>query len=175
MIQMMSVYRRFSGHGLPYFVTSNTDRRSSLFTDPRAVSLLMQVVKEVRAQTGLRIHAYVVMPDHVHFVLGLSPRETVSRVMELIKGRFAHRWNRRTGGKGSVWQSRFNERALRTDDALRSAIDYVHMNPVEAGLVERPEDYQWSSSGWWHRRSEEPEVSTSGQDESFHRVHARAV
>jgi putative transposase len=148
----MSIYRRFSGHGLPYFVTTNTAHRRPIFTDPAAIAALIQVLNEVRAETRFRLHAYVLMPDHLHFVTATPERIPIGRVIGLVKGRFAHRWNRRTGTSGSVWQSRFRERALRTAYALRSAIDYVHLNPVEAGLVTDPTMYEWSSAKWWADR-----------------------
>ena len=145
----MSVYRRFTGHDLPFFVTTNTVDRTPLFAAEASVLLLTQVIAEVRHETKFRLHAWVLMPDHIHMVLSTPNVVAVGDVMRLVKGRFANRHNRQTERCGSVWQSRFHERALRNDAALMRAIDYVHMNPVEAGLVERAEDYRWSSAKWW--------------------------
>jgi putative transposase len=66
--------------------------------------------------------------------------------MQLLKGRFARRYNQLDGRSGGLWQSRYHERTLLGDDALSNAIEYVHHNPVVAGLVEQPEKYAWSSA-----------------------------
>lgn len=108
--------------------------------------MLLDVIAEVQAATGTAVHAYVIMPDHLHIVLTLRPQQRISRVMQLIKRRFANRWNVRVGRTGSVWQSRFHEEALRSEEALNGAIDYVHWNPVDAGMVSSPEEYAWSSA-----------------------------
>ena len=148
----MSLYRRYSGHGRPYFVTTNTADRNPIFSDSAANAVLIRVIEEIRAETRFHLHAWVMMPDHIHLVASTPDGVPIGRVMGLIKGRFANRWNRENGTAGAMWQSRFHERALRSPDALRSAIDYIHMNPVVAGLVDQPQDYRWSSAAWWARR-----------------------
>ena len=71
---------------------------------------------------------------------------TLSRVVQLIKGRFARAYNQSAGRAGAVWQSRYHERTLRNETALFRAIEYVHQNPVSARLVLEPQDYPWSSA-----------------------------
>lgn len=109
--------------------------------------MLLRVIQEVREETCLCLHAYVVMPDHIHLVLTPPVGLRVGRIMQLVKVRFANRFNRATGGSGSLWQERYHERALRSEKALRAAVEYVHHNPVVAGLCESAEDYRWSSAG----------------------------
>ena len=142
----MSVYRRFDGHGYPSLITTNIKNRQKLFCDPRAAAMLLNVLGEVQKGAGVTIYAYVVMPDHLHLVASWPNDQRVSRIMRLMKGRFARRWNRRAGLDGSVWQSRFHERALRSEHSLARAVDYVEWNPVTAGLVGEPAEYSWSSA-----------------------------
>jgi putative transposase len=66
--------------------------------------------------------------------------------MQLIKGRFAHRYNELNSSFGNLWQSRYHARILRRESALNAAIRYVHDNPVAAGLVSAPEEFAWSSA-----------------------------
>jgi hypothetical protein len=72
--------------------------------------------------------------------------------MQLIKGRFARLYNDLSTKRGSLWQSRYHERALRDERELAAAIDYVHQNPVTASLsgISRAEDYPWSSASGRH-------------------------
>ncbi len=85
------------------------------------------------------------MPDHMHLILA-SDTEELGRSMQLIKGRFARAYNQTVGRTGPVWQSRYHERMLRSEQALLSAVEYVHQNPVTARLAVNPEDYSWSSA-----------------------------
>jgi REP element-mobilizing transposase RayT len=108
--------------------------------------MLLEVMGEVRRDTGFELHAWVVMPDHAHFVIQLRGPSKLGRVMQLIKGRFAHRYNKLSGSAGNLWQSRYHARVLRHENALNAAIEYVHYNPVAAGLVSSPEEFSWSSA-----------------------------
>jgi putative transposase len=142
----MSVYTRFHGHELPALVTSNTDGRQRVFESPVAVRMLLEVMGEVRRDIGFELHAWVVMPDHVHFLIQLRGPSKLGRVMQLIKGRFAYRYNKMNGSVGNLWQSRYHARILRHERAINAAIRYIHDNPVAAGLVSAPEEFAWSSA-----------------------------
>jgi len=142
----MSVWKRFHAHGLPSFITTNLEKRRPLLSAERPAQMLLDVVKEVRRETEFKLLAFVIMPDHMHLVLALPPDLRLGRVMQLIKGRFSNRYNELVGGGGRLWQERYHERALRTEAELVAAIEYVHRNPVAAGLVSEAEDFSWSSA-----------------------------
>jgi REP element-mobilizing transposase RayT len=102
---------------------------------------------QIQAEEGFQLLAYVIMPDHLHLVVSLPAHLTTTRVMKMIKGRFARLYNERAGARGPFWQDRFHEEALQSEEQLWTAIQYVVYNPVKAGVVQRPEDYRWSSAG----------------------------
>ena len=131
-------------------VTTNTTHRRALFGTETAARLFMQVLDDVRLETTFGLLAFVVMPNHVHLVLTPSVSHSLGEFMRLLKGRFARRYNGATGGSGSLWQSRYHERTLRSERELLAAIEYVHLNPVMAGLVEDASAYPWSSAGREH-------------------------
>jgi REP element-mobilizing transposase RayT len=108
--------------------------------------MLLEVIGEVQIEEGFDLHAYVVMPDHLHLVATLPIGGSLGRVVQLIKGRFAWRYNRASGTTGKVWQGRYHERGLRSDREYQAAVEYVHNNPVAAGLVEEVGEYLWSSA-----------------------------
>ena len=141
----MSIYRRFDDH-FPSLVTSNTAERTAIFSSDGVARLFIQILHEVRLETDCELLAFVVMPDHVHLVLQCAAPHPIGQVMQLIKGRFSRRYNEMTGKSGRVWQSRYHERALRGERELFSAIEYVHGNPVAAGLVAEALDFAWSSA-----------------------------
>ena len=142
----MSVWRRFDNHGFPSLITTNIESRRPVFAATETVKLLLQVTAEVRSEARFQLLAFVVMPDHIHLVLATPPNLTPGRVMGLMKGRFSNRYNRATGRRGSLWQSRYHERALRSERELIAAIEYVHNNPVKAGITSQAESFPWSSA-----------------------------
>jgi len=89
--------------------------------------------------------AWVFLPDHWHAIFFPRPPVTVSLVMESIKVGSTHRINARRGESGRLWQPRFFDRAVRTVKEYYEKVEYIHLNPVRAGLVERAEDWPWSS------------------------------
>ena len=90
---------------------------------------------------------FVIMPDHIHWMLQLMPNTDLSDVVARTKGRSAHRINqpRRPGLK--IWQSGFHDHAVRKEEDLENLANYTILNPVRAGLVTNPEDYPH----WWSR------------------------
>jgi REP element-mobilizing transposase RayT len=94
------------------------------------------------------LHALVVMPDHVHLLL--TPRREENgwpcplvKVLQCLKGARAHRINQLLQISGPVWEEESFDHVLRSDESLREKCDYIRQNPVEAGLVRRPEEYRW--------------------------------
>jgi putative transposase len=142
----MSIYRRFDEPGYPSLISTNVADRRPLFGATPVARLFMDVLCEVRQETGFDLLAFVVMPDHVHLVLKPSSADRLGKTVQLIKGRFARRYNQRDGRAGAVWQSRYHERALRSERELFAAIEYVHENPVAAGLAAVASDFPWSSA-----------------------------
>ena len=141
----MAIYTRID-HDYPSLVTTVCANRASLFSDPSAADLLIEQIVSLRHALVLRLLAFVVMPDHLHLVVVRCAGTRLPETMQLIKGRFARRWNTMQRREGPVWQTRYDEKALRTEEALLAAIAYVHQNPVHEGLVTVPEEYRWSSA-----------------------------
>ena len=106
---------------------------------------LARVMLERRKQHGFLLTAWVFLPDHWHAIVYLSFPLTISRVLESIKVGATLRINRGRGERGVVLQGRFFDRALRTVSEYHEKVEYIHLNPVRAGLVQRPEDWKWSS------------------------------
>ena len=100
--------------------------------------------------TPARIHLYavVVMPEHVHLLfLPLRDREgwpfPMVDILQCLKGATAHRVNKLLHTSGPVWEEESFDHVLRSDESLKQKCEYIRQNPVEAGLVKRPEDYRW--------------------------------
>ncbi len=113
--------------------------------DPRVASLVVAGIQRVAARGLCRPHAWVVMPNHIHFLMG--PRAPMSAITKAIKGLTARQANlllKRTGKY--FWQDESFDHWVRDKAEFENIKGYIEKNPVMAGLVERPEDWPWSSA-----------------------------
>jgi len=122
-----------------YFITTATHNRRRLFQVESNAALLLETLDHYRA--SYLLHAYVVMPDHVHLLI--TPKGvTLERTMQLIKGGFSHRLSSRL----PVWQKGFTDHRIRDNADYHTRRNYLHQNPVEARLCEKPDAYAFSSA-----------------------------
>jgi len=101
------------------------------------------------------LHAWCIMPNHVHILMQPANDITMSTSMASWKkytGRRISEWRQRNRGvpPGPVWHREYFDRYMRDDDHYRNAVEYIHQNPVKAKLVARAEEWEWSS-GVSHR------------------------
>jgi len=93
-------------------------------------------------------HAFVIMPDHVHWLFALGTELTLSKLVQRCKGNAARKINTLLGTSASVWQPAFHDHAIRSDESLIVLARYVIMNPVRAGLVQRIGEYPLWDAVW---------------------------
>ena len=129
--------------GAIYHVYVRTARRERVFAQTGEAERFVDLLREVKRQDGFAVLAWCVMPSHYHLVLRTA-QVPLSRSMRLIQGRFAQGYNRRHRTLGSVWQERYKAKLIRDTDYVRTAIGYVHLNPVVAGLAAKPKEYRLS-------------------------------
>jgi putative transposase len=124
-----------------YFVTSATFGRRRLFQVAVNAELFLETLQKYRRDGHYALHAFVVMPDHIHLLL--TPQEmAIERAMGLIKGGFSHRLS----SKFPVWQRGFTDHRIRNSGEFQARREYIHQNPVRAGMVELPWFYPYSSA-----------------------------
>ncbi|WP_258870851.1 MULTISPECIES: REP-associated tyrosine transposase [unclassified Wenzhouxiangella] len=149
----MTSYRRVYIPGGTYFFTVNLlDRRSTLLID--RIEELRRSIQAVRRELPFKIHAWVVLPDHMHALWSLPDGDSdFSNRWRLIKARFSRRLggfeprtgSRRLRGERSIWQRRFWEHLVRDDREFERYMDYIHFNPVKHGYVEHVSEWPYST------------------------------
>ncbi len=128
------------------FVTTSTKNKVPVFQSAENAQILTDLLYELRRENELKLYAFVVMPDHLHFIFLPVPPENLSTILHKLKRRSSREIHKRTRIKGMLWESRFYDRIIRNEEEFAKAIDYIHWNPVKAGLSETPEDYLFSSA-----------------------------
>lgn len=97
------------------------------------------------AETGCAVHAYVLMRNHVHLLATPTRADGVAALMRLLSERHARCLAETYGRVGAIWEERFEAWPIYPRRYLLACMRYIELNPVRAGLVERPGDYRWSS------------------------------
>jgi len=93
-----------------------------------------------------RLHAWTIMPNHVHVLLGVNEESTLSDIVASWKKFTARHCNQQLGRSGSFWQTDYWDRFIRNDAHFEAAIRYIDNNPVTAGLAKTPADWAWGSA-----------------------------
>jgi len=157
--------------GQAHELTFTCYRRYPFLKAERTCGWLAETIEEARTSLDLSLWAFVFMPDHVHLILRPYRAEVdIATILRAIKGPvgrraiwylevFAPEWlpriTRVRGGRPErlFWQSGGgHDRNIDEPKTLQRMVDYLHMNPVRRGLVERSSDWRWSSAGWFEGR-----------------------
>ena len=108
--------------------------------------LLLDTMFAYRTQGKFLLHEFVIMPDHAHFILTPDVKIPMERAVQLIKGGFSYRCNKEANFTGEIWQPRSPDHRIRDDADYEHHREYIHMNPVRAGLVAKAAEYPYSSA-----------------------------
>ncbi len=125
-----------------YFTTTVTASRRRLFQVERNALLLMEILNAQRTQKRAEIHAFVIMPDHVHLLLTPASDVSLEKAMQYIKGGYSFQLK----SKMDVWERSYDSRRIQDKAAFDACRTYIHQNPVEAFKVTQAELYPYSSA-----------------------------
>ena len=131
--------------GKTYFSTFATRNREVLTPQARSIALACCVHDHKRTYW---LECAIVMPDHVHMVFTPYDGQTLSTIMDAVKGASAHLINRAIGRKGHLWADESFDRIIRAGENLRKKCEYICQNPVRAGLVDSPDNWPWLWRCW---------------------------
>jgi putative transposase len=125
-----------------YFITTVAAQRRRIFQTDATANLLLQLFRDDRAKQRYQIHAFVLMPDHIHLILTPAPNVSVEKAMQFVKGGFSFRLK----SKAPVWEDSFRKLRMADRESFGTHRDYIHENPVRVHLCERPEAFPFSSA-----------------------------
>ena len=123
---------------------------------PVNYSIISEILFRTAREKKVAIVGYVLMPTHVHLIIdSIDGGPGVSKFIHSFKGRVRETLQ----GKGKFWQDRFDDLEIRTQKHFQIKLNYIHYNPVRAGLVSNPEDWEYSSYNEWHNDEYVKDVS----------------
>ncbi|MGB8170354.1 MAG: transposase [Chthoniobacteraceae bacterium] len=151
----------------PHFVTSTIVGWLPVFTTAARCQIIVDSLEYCRAHKGLKIHAWVVLENHLHAILAAPDlsrvladfkRHTARRILELLAAEecewllhLLRQWRaaHKTESEFQVWQEGSHPQALMSDAVMQQKLEYLHNNPVKRGLVAVPEHWRYSSAHEW--------------------------
>jgi putative transposase len=133
---------RYSEQGRIYLVTAVTHNRTPWFLDMNKARCVVICMRETQQREIAETLAYVLMPDHLHWLMTLGERHNLSAVVGAVKSMSSHRLGCR------IWQSGFHDHAVRREEDLVKLARYVVANPLRAGLVRKLGDYPYWDAVW---------------------------
>jgi putative transposase len=126
-----------------HFITFSCHAREPLLAHAHSRDIFEQTLERVRQWYGFFVCGYVIMPEHVHLLISEPERSALSRVLQMLKQNTAHALHPPEGNP--FWLPRYFDFNVWSEDKRVEKLRSMHRNPVKRGLVERPEDWLWSS------------------------------
>lgn len=131
--------------GAVYHVITRGNNRQRIFTDDRDRRTYLQKVLHYCTEKDVHVLCYCLLSNHVHLLLE-TPQWNLSKLMQPLQTSYTLYFNRRYGHTGHVFEQRYKALVVDRDNYLLLQVScYIHLNPVAAKLVQRPQDYRWSS------------------------------
>jgi putative transposase len=127
-----------------YHVTTRTLNSAFWLASDREKNWIIEALRFYLDRNDFLLFAYVIMSNHVHLVLQPNPGRTLGGIMAGFK-RWTSRHNSMKPAGSSLWERRYDDNRIHSTKELHDVVRYIHQNPVHAGMVSEPEDYQWSS------------------------------
>lgn len=129
----------------PHHIIQRGIDRQPVFRDVDDYKIFLQWLREAAKQFKVAIHAYVLMPDHLHLLATPGDEVGLARTMQWIGRHYVPYFNAKYGRAGTLWQGRYKAAVIDSDQYFLICSKHIELNPVRSGLVADPAEYPWSS------------------------------
>ncbi len=138
--------------------------RTEVFHKEEDYKAFLRLLGDACERLPMRVLAYCLMPNHFHLALQPHDDGDVSRWMQWLMTAHVRRYHQHYHSSGHVWQGRYKSFPIEADDHLYILLRYIERNPLRAGLVQRAQDWPWSSLRWWRQRNRPTYLSNGPMD-----------
>ncbi len=137
--------RRVIKQGAIYYIWTTTKDCIEIFNDPHWARFLLLSIGYHRYMLNYKIFGYLIMPESFYVIVQPGKMFSISKIMKLIKGNFARKYNEVKKREGTVWSQSFDAELIENMSQLKEHLNYIHMQPVNRGLAKDPGEYEFSS------------------------------
>ncbi len=127
-----------------YHVMNRGRRRENVFYSDEDRRTFLSLLSDLHDKFHVKIHAYCLMGNHYHLLLN-TPLPNLSRAIRHLGGVYTQEFNRAHRKEGALFRGRYRSKLIDSDEYLTQLSRYIHLNPVDAGIVHAPENYEWST------------------------------
>ena len=131
--------------GIPQHIVQRGNNRLPCFLDDEDRARYRQLLREALHATGCRLHAYVLMDNHVHLLATPPELGALGRMMQKLGRHYVGLFNARHGRTGTLWEGRYKACLVDDADYLLRCVRYIDLNPVRARMTDDPTAFAWSS------------------------------
>lgn len=146
--------------GAFYHITARGNEQKDIFRDDRDRERFLGYLETAVGRYKAVIHVYCLMSNHYHLLLS-TPEGNLSQIMRHINGGYTTWYNKRHNRYGHLFQGRYKAILVDADPYAGELSRYIHLNPVRAGMVKQPEQYQWSSYAAYSGKAKPPRWLTT--------------
>jgi putative transposase len=136
---------RFNLMGIPQHVIQRGNNREPCFYAEEDYRWYLDDLREVAEKYHCRIHAYVLMTNHVHMLVTPMVEHGISQMMQALGRRYVYYINKTYKRTGTLWEGRYKSSLIDSDRYLLTCMRYIELNPIRANMVSHPGEYKWSS------------------------------
>lgn len=130
----------------PHHIIQRGHNKQAIFANDNDYLYYLENLKDWKYNLCCKVYAYCLMTNHIHLILDPGEDvENLSKLMKRVAGRQTRYINKLKARSGTLWESRYKSSPIGNDEYLMMCCRYIELNPVRAGMVEKPEDYRWSS------------------------------
>ncbi len=141
----MARHPRLALPGYPHHVIQRGNNRQPIVLDEADRKMLYSLWLEESQRHKVAVNAYVLLDNHFHLLLTPPSEEAMSLMMQSVGRSYVRYFNKRHNRTGTLWEGRYKSSVLDSEAYLLTCMSYIDLNPVRAGLVEAPENFDWSS------------------------------
>ncbi len=131
-----------------YHIVQRGNNREACFINPEDYQLYLDLWQTCASRYKVNVHAYCLMTNHIHFLATPANSTGLSNTLKVVGSRYAYHINRTYKRTGTLWEGRHRSSLVQNNRYLLTCYRYIELNPVRAAMVDRPEEYRWSSYGF---------------------------
>ena len=141
----MARHPRLALPGYPHHVIQRGNNRQPIVLDEADRKMLYSLWLEESPRHKVAVNAYVLLDNHFHLLLTPPSEEAMSLMMQSVGRSYVRYFNKRHNRTGTLWEGRYKSSVLDSEAYLLTCMSYIDLNPVRAGIVDAPENFDWSS------------------------------
>ena len=140
---------RHSESNRAYLITTITHKREPIFRNLSTARITIKAMQTIQQQNFLTSYAFVIMPDHIHWLFQLGEKKSLAETIRHFKGHSAFNINKMRKHKHTkVWQPGYHDHALRKEEDIKTVARYIIANPLRAGLARSVDNYPLWDAIW---------------------------